>query len=250
MTARRAVAQRSARRDAASRSRSRSRRRRWCRSSSARSCSSSACSSRRDRAWRAFHANWLFFAGALERRRDVRRRAAHHDGALVAPGDPVHGRLCRVSAGGVRVPAAHALRREGLHLPVDARGVSESRKGAVLQSDVPDDARHRHLRIDDGARALWYMYTSVRLDVGRVPERGAEVGGRDSARACALGSAKSVASSIRRTRCRASSPCSRCCCSAMGWSVLAWDLSMGAVVALPEHAVRLVVLHGRVALRR
>ena len=34
-----------------------------------------------------------------------------------------------------------------------------------------------------------------------------------------------------------------------GWSVLAWDLSMGLSLALPEHAVQLVVLHGRLALR-
>ena len=42
-----------------------------------------------DRAWRAYHVNWLFFTVHLVRRRDVRRRAAHHDGALVAPDHPV-----------------------------------------------------------------------------------------------------------------------------------------------------------------
>ena len=134
-------------------------------------------------------------------------------------------------------------------LPVDARGVSESRRRR--RTSIGAFLTIRDIVIfgaDRRARALVHLHVAAARRRPRF-RSGAPSGRRAFARGCATASAKSVARFTRRIRCRASSPCSR-------WSLFAYRL-VGAVVgpfdgadaALPEHAVQLVVLHGRLALR-
>ena len=76
------------------------------------------------------------------------------------------------------------------------------------------------------ALSLWYIYTSVRLDVGLSEEGGATWAKRIRVSGCAGDSATSGGRSTRRTRCRESWPCSSAFAFAFFWIVLSWDLSM------------------------
>ena len=104
---------------------------------------------------------------------------------------------------------------------------ARAREGDVLQRRLPHDARHHRRSALITLLSLWYIYTSVRLDVGRVAGVGREVGG---------GTARAHARRLRRRAPRDALDAlaagqarrlPRRCCSAIGWSVLALDLSMG-----------------------
>ena len=127
-----------------------------------------------DRAWRAFHANWLFFAALSQRRRHVRRGAAHHDGALVARRDPLHGRRTSPSC---RSRSSFCCSR--------CRSAAATSSGGRTRRIRTPRRRRTSTRAfltirDIGIFALmtvlsiWYIYTSLRLDVGRLPEWGAK----------------------------------------------------------------------------
>jgi hypothetical protein len=72
-----------------------------------------------DRAWQAWHVNWLFFTVICSAGVGALRRPAHNDGALVAGGDPDFRGQRGVPAGGVRDAAGHD-HREGTHLRMGA----------------------------------------------------------------------------------------------------------------------------------
>src|SRR6185437_4728149 len=95
----------------------------------------------------------------------------------------------------------------------------------VLQSGVSVDARHRDLRLMT-VLGLWFVYASLRLDVGRVPEHGAAWAAKLRAR---------MRNGFRDERREIHSTHSlqgklaawQVVLYGLGWSVLAWDLSMG-----------------------
>jgi hypothetical protein len=178
-----------------------------------------------DRAWRAFHANWLFFAGlssagvtfvAVQRITTARwsRHVIRFMEAYVAflPVAFVFLLLTLFVGRGQVFPWTH----EAYPSPEKAMYYN----GAFLTiRDIGIFA----LMVILGS---WYIYTSLRLDVGRVPEWGAK---------WAAGLRERMRTGFRDERREIHSTHSlqgklavfSVLLFAFGWSVLSWDLSMG-----------------------
>ena len=140
---------------------------------SARSCSSSARSRIGARSRLAGVPRQLaVLRHDLAGRRHVRRGAAHHDRALVAPDRPLPRGLRRLPAG--RVPAAD--RRSSSARSTSSRGrctaMVEPEKRLYLNPPFSFRATCCSSAVSR-AMSIWYIYRSVRLDVGLLPESGA-----------------------------------------------------------------------------
>jgi hypothetical protein len=178
-----------------------------------------------DRDWRAFHANWLFFAGLT-----------HAGIVFVAVQRITTARWSRavirfMEAYVAFLPVAFVFLL--LTLFVGKRHVFWWTSGVY---PVPEKATYFNpafLSIRDilifglmTALSLWYVYTSVRLDVGHLPEWGANWAANLRAR---------MRNGFRDERREIHSTHSlqgklavfMVLLFGMGWSVLAWDLSMG-----------------------
>ena len=178
-----------------------------------------------DRAWRAFHMNWLFFAGlssagvtfvAVQRITTARwsRHVIRFMEAYVAflPVAFVFLLLTLFAGRGHVFPWTH----EAYPSPEKATYYN----GTFLT--IRDIVIFAILTL----LGCWYIYTSVRLDVGRVPEWGAKwaaglrermrTGFRDERRE--IHSTHSLQGKLAVFSVLA---------FAFGWSVLSWDLSMG-----------------------
>ena len=177
-----------------------------------------------DRAWRAFHFNWLYFAAislagvtfvAVQRITTARwsREVIRFVEGYVAflPVAFVFLVLI-VTVGRTHIfPWAHM-----------APPVPEKRLYLAPGFFIPRDLI---LFAIDRALAMWYIYTSVRLDVGVMPEAGASWAAGIRAR-MRRGSATSGGSSTRRIRGRVCSRSSWCSTFGFFWEALAFDLSM------------------------
>jgi hypothetical protein len=178
-----------------------------------------------DRAWRAFHMNWLFFAGlssagvtfvAVQRITTARwsRHVIRFMEAYVAflPVAFVFLLLTLFAGRGHVFPWTH----EAYPSPEKATYFN----GAFLT--IRDIVIFAIITL----LGCWYIYTSVRLDVGRVPEWGAK---------WAAGLRERMRTGFRDERREIHSTHSlqgklavfSVLVFAFGWSVLSWDLSMG-----------------------
>jgi hypothetical protein len=178
-----------------------------------------------DRAWRAFHANWLFFAGlssagvtfvAVQRITTARwsRHVIRFMEAYVAflPVAFVFLLLTLFAGRGYVFPWAHET------YPSPEKAIYFN--GAFLTiRDIVIFAILTGL-------GCWYIYTSVRLDVGRVPESGAKwaAGLRERMRTGFGDERREIHSTHSR---QGKLAVFSVLAFAYGWSVLSWDLSMG-----------------------
>ena len=161
-----------------------------------------------EEAWSAFHAELAVLHRVVGGRVHVRRRAAHHHGAVVAVGDPVHGGLRRVPARGVHLPGADVPRGPSLRVPVGARRGAESRRRRSTSirrswsfAIWPSSRSSARSRSGSSTSRCGWMSAACRS--------GARSGRRAGALACGRALARSAARFTRRTRFRASSPSSR-----------------------------------------
>ena len=178
-----------------------------------------------DRAWRAFHMNWLFFAGlssagvtfvAVQRITTARwsRHVIRFMEAYVAflPVAFVFLLLTLFAGRGHVFPWTH----EAYPSPEKATYYN----GTFLT--IRDIVIFAILTL----LGCWYIYTSVRLDVGRVPEWGAKwaAGLRERMRT----GFRDERREIHSTHSLQGKLAVFCVLAfAFGWSVLSWDLSMG-----------------------
>jgi hypothetical protein len=179
-----------------------------------------------DRAWGAFHANWLFFA------------ALSHAGVVIVAVQRIT--TARWSRAVIRfmegyvafLPIAFVLLLVTLFV---GRGhVFPWGRGEAFP--VPEKAQYFNatfLTIRDivifglmTAMGWWYIWTSLRLDVGRIPEGGAAWarGWRDRMRA-GYGEERREIHSTHSLQGKLA--VWTVLLFGFGWSVLAWDLSMG-----------------------
>lgn len=178
-----------------------------------------------DRAWRAFHANWLFFA------------ALTHAGIVFVGVQRIT--TARWSRAVIRFMEAYvaflpvAFLFLVLTLLVGKRHVFWWTSGSF---PVPEKATYynpvflisRDLAVFGlmTGLGLWYVYTSVRLDVGRVPEWGASWAA--SLRARMRDGFRDERREIHSTHSlQGKLAVFMVVLFGTGWSVLAWDLSMG-----------------------
>jgi hypothetical protein len=178
-----------------------------------------------DRAWRAFHANWLFFAAlssagvtfvAVQRITTARwsRHVIRFMEAYVAflPVAFVFLLLTLFAGRNYVFPWTH----ESYPSPEKATYYN----GAFLT--IRDIVAFGILTL----LGCWYIYTSLRLDVGRVPEWGAKwaAGLRERMRN-GFGEERREIHSTHSLQGKLAVFC--VLAFAFGWSVLSWDLSMG-----------------------
>ena len=178
-----------------------------------------------DRAWRAFHFNWLFFFGlssagativAVQRITTARwsRHVIRFMEAYVAflPVGFVFLLLTLTAGRNYVFPWTHEA------YPSHAKEVYFN--GAFL---TIRDVVIAGLMVILG---LWYVYTSLRLDVGRVPESGAKwaAGIRERMRRGFGDERREIHSTHSR---QGKLAVFSVLLFALGWSVLSWDLSMG-----------------------
>jgi len=178
-----------------------------------------------DRAWRAWHANWLFFAGltsggltivAVQRITTARwsRHVIRFMEAYVAfmPVAFVFLLLTLFAGQKYVFPWTHEA------YPVPEKAIYFN-PAFLISRDVLIFALMTLL-------GLWYVYTSLRLDVGRVPEWGAKWAANLRARMRAgFGNERRELHSTHSLQGKLA--VFTVLLYAMGWSVLSWDLSMG-----------------------
>jgi hypothetical protein len=178
-----------------------------------------------DRAWRAWHANWLFFAGltsagitivAVQRITTARwsRHVIRFMEAYVAflPVAFVFLLVTFIGGRNYVFPWTH----EAYPVPEKAIYFNPT---FLISRDVLIFALMTGL-------GLWYVYTSLRLDVGRVPEWGAKWAANIRARMRnGYGNERRELHSTHSLQGKLA--VFSVLLFAMGWSVLSWDLSMG-----------------------
>jgi hypothetical protein len=178
-----------------------------------------------DRAWRAWHANWLFFAGltsggmtivAVQRittarwsRHVIRFMEAY---AAFLPVAFVFLLVTFIAGRNYVFPWTH----EAYPNPEKAEYFNPA---FLISRDVLIFALMTGL-------GLWYVYTSLRLDVGRVPEWGAKWAANIRARMRnGFGNERRELHSTHSLQGKLA--VFAVILFALGWSVLSWDLSMG-----------------------
>jgi hypothetical protein len=178
-----------------------------------------------DRAWRAFHANWLFFATlssagtvfvAVQRITTARWSRAvirFMEGYVAFLPVAFLFLLLTLTAGRNHVfPWTHE--------PYPNAEKATYYNGTFLT--VRDIAIFATMVV----LAMWYVYTSVRLDVGRLPEAGAAWATAIRARMRAgFGNERREIHSTHSRQGKLATV--MVLLFGLGWSVLAWDLSMG-----------------------
>jgi hypothetical protein len=178
-----------------------------------------------DRAWRAWHTNWLFFAGlssagitivAVQRITTARwsRHVIRFMEAYVAflPVAFVFLLITFVAGRNYVFPWTHET-------PPGSEKAFYFNPAFLISRDVLIFALLTVL-------GLWYIYTSLRLDVGRVPEWGAKWAANLRARMrTGFGNERREIHSTHSLQGKLA--VFQVLVFAMGWSVLSWDLSMG-----------------------
>ena len=199
------------------------------------------------RAWSAFHANWLFFtamsAGGVTFVAVQRITTARWSRAVIRF---MEGYVAFLPVAFVFL-AVTFIGRTPLRVPVGTRGRAESREGDVLQPRLRDHARPRDPRDLQRARALVHLPVAASR---RRPRAGV---GRQVGRELARSHAKGLRRGASRDPLDALDPGQARRLHGDGLRVRLVRARVGpvdgAVVPLPEHAVQLVVLHGRLAVR-
>ena len=181
---------------------------------------------------------------------DVRRRAAHHDRALVAPDRSA---CSKGTSRFFRSRSCCCCSSSSSDAITSFRGrrtppTIHEKRSSSNPPFFTSRAICRALRRARRSERLVHLHVGAARRRASCPS-GAPRGRAEFASACAVDSATSAVSFTRRTRCRASSRSSSCSAFAFGWIVLVVGSLDVARPALPEHDVRVVVLHGRLGRR-